>query len=97
MQDFAPHPRPWRRLLGAQDWSGFPPLSSPSLPGPRTHISIHQHVKADAESLQECAVLTAVLHLVVFGEPEGQRCEVGPTAGSYLNLQGPLEPTALTH
>lgn len=40
--------------------------------GPRTHVPVYQHIKADAESLQERAVLAAILHLVVFGKPEAR-------------------------
>lgn len=46
---------------------------SPHPKGPRTHVPIYQHIKADAKSLQERAVLAAILHLVVFGKPGGQR------------------------
>lgn len=72
---------------GSQSWSGQDPalggassgpgigrVSSPVHPParPRTHIPVHQHVEADAKSLEERAVLAAILHLVVLGKPGGQ-------------------------
>lgn len=64
-------------------------------PRPRTHVAVDQHVEADAESLQQGAILTAVVRLVVLGEPGGQRGRRGPAVGaclSRLDPQGPLEP-----
>lgn len=47
-------------------------------PRPHTHVPVHQHVEADAEGLHERAVLTAILHLVVLGEPGSQSGQWGP-------------------
>lgn len=59
-------------------------------PRPRTHVPVHQHVEADAESLQQGAVLTAVVHLVVLGEPGGQRGKTQARCGLLSLL---LEPS----
>ena len=102
----APPPPPRRRNVTSEGrWAGQPqhppPTAGPERalvsprPRPGTHVSVHQHVEADAESLEEGAVLTAVVHLVVLGEPGGQRGRRRLAAGSRLsclNPQGPLEP-----
>lgn len=70
--------------MGNLPWSP-PPLD------PRTHVPVHQHVEADAESLQEGAVLAAVLHLVVLGKPGGRGENGSVCELSCLNSQGSLE------